>query len=194
MYLSAPIILTERMIGADKGIILKAVSLLEHVDEKYHEGTLETLIHQYDGHDDNYELLDSIECDKFKKELEDIDLDRKPAAKVRPIKHTHAHDTSARSVNVDPVVTGAGIIGREGSRAISGRSITQEIPGRKVITHSNIITTDIMDTRKIPPSGGGSVSFSIGEKQTKAFVFASLVKSLLASNWHVCTTSVPRYA
>ena len=51
----------------------------------------------------------------FKKELEDIDLDtctiknenlyRNTAAKVEPIKHTHVHDTSARSVNVDPVVT-----------------------------------------------------------------------------------------
>ena len=124
-------ILTERMIGADKEIILKAVSLLEHVDKEDHARTLETLIHKYNGHDDNYELLDSIECDEFKKELEDIDLDRKSAAKGRPIKHTHSHDTSARSINVDPVVTGAGMIGREGSRAISGRSITQEIPGGK---------------------------------------------------------------
>ena len=67
--------------------------------------------------------MDSIESDEFKKELTDIDLDtctiknenldRKPAAKVRPIKHTHVHDTSARSVNVDPVVTGDRIIGQE---------------------------------------------------------------------------------
>ena len=61
-------ILTERMIGADKEIILKAVSLLEHVDEENHARTLETLIHQYDGHGDNYELFDSIESDEFKKE------------------------------------------------------------------------------------------------------------------------------
>ena len=49
-----------------------------------------------------------------------------------------------------------------------------------------------METRKIPLSGGGSVSFSIGENQTKLFVFASLVKALLASNRHVRTTSIPR--
>ena len=136
------------MTRADKDIILQALSLLEHVDEEDHARTLEKLIHKYNGHDDNYEFLDSIECDEFKKELEDIDLYRKPAAKGRLIKHTHAYNTSATSINVDPVVTGAGMIGREGSRAISGRSITQEIPGSKVITHSNIITTDIMDTRK----------------------------------------------
>ena len=182
----------EIMTGADKDIILQAVSLLENVYEENHARTLEALIHEYNAPDNNYELLDSIECDEFKKELENIDLDRKPAAEVSQIKHTHAHATSATSVNVDPVVTGARMIGREGSRAISGRSITQDIPGRKFITHSNIITTDIMDTSKVPPSGGGSVSFSIGENQTKAFVFASLVKTLLASNGHVRTTSVPR--
>ena len=155
---------TEMMTGADKEIILQAVSLLENVNEENHARTLEALIHEYNSPDNNYELLDSIECDEFKKELENIDLDRKPAAEVRPIKHTHAHSTSSTSVNVYPVVTGAGMIGIEGSRAIRTRSITQEIPGRKVITHSNIITTDIMDTSKVPPSGGGCVSFFSGEK------------------------------
>ena len=48
-------ILTERMIGKDKDMILEAVSLLKHVDEKDHARTLETLIHQYDGHGDTYE-------------------------------------------------------------------------------------------------------------------------------------------
>ena len=47
------------------------------------------------------------------------------------------------------------MIGQEGSRDISGRSITQEnITERKFITHGNIITTDITDPRKIPPRSG----------------------------------------
>ena len=152
------------MIGKYKDMILEAVSLLKHVDEEDHVRTLEILIHQYDEHGDTYELLDSIQSDKFKKELTDIDLDtctienenldRKPAAKVNPIKNTHVHDTSAGSVNVDPVVTVVGMIGREGSRDISGGSNTQEIiPGRKVITDGNIISKIIMDPRKIPPIG-----------------------------------------
>ena len=62
------------MIGVDKDIILQAVSLLEHVDKEDHARTLETLIHKYNENDDNYELLDSIECEEFKKELTDIDL------------------------------------------------------------------------------------------------------------------------
>ena len=61
---------TEMMTGADKYIIIQAVSLLENVDEEDHARTLETLIHEYNAPDNNYELLYSIECDEFKKELE----------------------------------------------------------------------------------------------------------------------------
>ena len=117
------------MTGADKDIIIQAVSLLENVDKEDHIHTLETLIYEYTAPDNNYELLDSIECDEFKKELENIDLDRKPAAEVRPIKHTHVHATSATSINVDPVVSGAGMIGREGSWDISGETSPRRFPG-----------------------------------------------------------------
>ena len=99
------------MIGADKDMILEAVSQLKHVDEGDHARTLEIFIHKYDEHGDTFELLDSIESDKFKKELTDIDLDtcnienenldRKPAAKVKQIKITHVHDTSVGTINVD---------------------------------------------------------------------------------------------
>ena len=95
------------MTGADKNIIVQAISLLENVDEGDHAHTLEALIHEYDVPDTNHELLDSIEYDEFKKELENIDSDKKPAAQVSPIKHTHAHATSATSINMDPVITGA---------------------------------------------------------------------------------------
>ena len=115
--------------------ILQAMSLLENVDEEDHERTLEALIDGYDAPNTDYELLDSIECDK---ELEDVDSDKNPAAQVRPIKHTHTHATSATSINLYTVITGVGMIGREGSRTISGRRITQEIPGRKVVTHRNM--------------------------------------------------------
>ena len=63
------------MIGADKEMILEAVSQLKHVDEEDNARTLERLIHQYDEHGDKFELLDSIDSDEFKKELTDIDLD-----------------------------------------------------------------------------------------------------------------------
>ena len=122
--------------------------------------------------------------------MDNVNLDRKPAAKVKPIKNTHVHDTSAGTINVDPFVAGVGMIGREGSRAISGRSITQEIiPGREVITHGNIVTKIITDPRKIPLR---SSSFPIGEKQAQTFMLAYLVKTFLAGNRNVGTTSIPR--
>ena len=52
------------MTGADRRIILQAISLLENVDEEDHERTLEALIDDYDVQNTDYELLDSIECDK----------------------------------------------------------------------------------------------------------------------------------
>ena len=48
---------TEMMTGADKDIIIQAVSLLENVNEDDHTRTLETLIHEYNAPDNNYELL-----------------------------------------------------------------------------------------------------------------------------------------
>ena len=39
-----------------------------------------------------------------------------------PIKDTHVHDTSVGTTNVYPVVTGVGIIGQGGSRAIIGEA------------------------------------------------------------------------
>ena len=61
------------MTGADKNIIIQLISLLENVDEEDHEHTLEALIDEYHVPDTNYELLDSIECDEFKKKLEDVE-------------------------------------------------------------------------------------------------------------------------
>ena len=48
------------------------------------------------------------------------DSDKMVEASKEPIKDTHVHKTSVGTNNVDPVVTGIGIIGRGGTRAISG--------------------------------------------------------------------------
>ena len=42
------------MIGADKDMIIEAVSQLKRVDEEDHAHTLERLIHQYDEHGDTF--------------------------------------------------------------------------------------------------------------------------------------------
>ena len=117
----------DMMIGVDRPIILQLQSLLKNVDDEDHERTLQGLIDDYNDPNTDYELLDSIEYDEV---LEDVYLDRKPAAQVRPIKHTHTLATSATSINLNPVIAGVGIIGREcdRSRTISRRRVTQEVP------------------------------------------------------------------
>ena len=114
------------MDGMNKDKIREAVSQLKHEDEAYHESMIERLIHEYDEYSASCEGYgtDSIESVEFKKVLTESDLDiclidnenldKKPAAKKEPIKNTHVHDTSVGTTNVDPVVTGAGIIGQGG--------------------------------------------------------------------------------
>ena len=135
------------------------------------------MINEYIDPNTNFQLLDLIE--QRDKLLENADLDRKPAAQVRPIKQTHTLATSATSTDPDPVITVVVIIGREcnRSRTISRRRVTKEVTGREVITrsdvsprshipevigHRNIIQTDIMDSSIITPSGDGSIPFSSG--------------------------------
>ena len=73
------------------------------------------------------------------------DSDKKPAARKEPIKGFHLGKRVRHSIdgptNMDPVITGIGIIGQGGSRTISGGSHTQSIvQGGKNIIHSNVIT------------------------------------------------------
>ena len=61
------------------------------------------------------------------------DSDKMVEASKEPIKDTHFHDTSVGTTSVNSVVTGVGIIGRGGPRAISGGSTNQGmIHGGKV--------------------------------------------------------------
>ena len=83
------------------------------------------------------------------------DLDENPAARIEPITDTpilkepiggfhlgkivpHSEDGPT---NMDPIVTGFGIIGQGGSRDIIGKRHTQNIiQGRENIIHSDVIT------------------------------------------------------
>ena len=71
-----------------------------------------------------------------------------------PITDTHIVDRvrnlSVGTTNLEPVVTGVGIIGQGGPRAISGGSITQDmIHGGTSIISSNVITHVLTDSIKI---------------------------------------------
>ena len=89
-----------------------------------------------------------------------------------PIKDTHVHDTSVGTTSDDSVVTGVGIIGRGGPRAISGGSITQGmIHGGTSIISSNVITHVFTDYRKMILN---SDSFPFNPLKSKTLVIALL--------------------
>ena len=83
------------------------------------------------------------------------DLDKNPAARKEPIKDTQTlkepikgshlgkrvRNSEDGPTNIDPIVTGFGIIGQAGSRTISSGIHTQSIvQGGKNIIHSDVIT------------------------------------------------------
>ena len=78
------------------------------------------------------------------------DSDQMVEASKEPIKDTHVHNTSVGTTNVDPVVTGVGIIGQGGPRAISGGSITQGMIHRGAsVTISNVIAYVLTEYREM---------------------------------------------
>ena len=78
------------------------------------------------------------------------DLDKIVEASKEPIKDTHVHGTSVGTTSDDSVVTGVGIIGRGGPRAISRGSITQiMILGAPSIISSNVIAHVLTDSSEM---------------------------------------------
>ena len=92
-------------------------------------------------------------------------------ASKEPIKDTHVYDTSVGTTNMYPVITGVGIIGRGGPRAISGGSITQGMIHRGTsIISSNVITHVLTDSSKLILK---SDSFPLNPLKSKTLVIAS---------------------
>ena len=103
------------------------------------------------------------------------------------IKGSHVHDTSVGTTNVDTVVTGVGIIGRGGPRAISGGSITQGmIHGGTHIVSSNVITHVLTVSSKMILK---SDSFPFNPLKSKTLVIAPLTEPFLTSDRDVRVSS-----
>ena len=97
-----------------------------------------------------------------------------------PIKDTNVHDTSVGTTNVDPVVTGVGIIGQGGPWDIIKGSITQgTIHGGTSIISSNVITHVLTDSRKIILK---SESLSFNPLKSKTRMIAPLTEPFLSSD------------
>ena len=95
--------LKENMAGMNKDEIIDAIYQLKHEDEEYNEGIIERLINEYDEYSMSCEGdgTDSAVSDELNKLLTESDLgyldsclidmenmDRKPSARIDPIKDT----------------------------------------------------------------------------------------------------------
>ena len=123
----------EKDVGMDKNEICKAISRVKLEDEEEHELNIEYMVQ-----DDDYKLPWKIKDATVATGLNAItyssDSDEKPAARKEPITDTqnlkqpikgsqlgkivrHSEDGPT---DMDPIITGFGIIGQGGSQAISG--------------------------------------------------------------------------
>ena len=123
---------------------------------------------------------------------DESDLSKHVMTSKEIIKDTHVHDTSVGTTNVDPVVTGVGIIGQGQSRAISGGSITKGIihGGRSIIS-SNVITHVLTDYSEMIIK---SVPFPFNPIKSQTLVIAPLTKPFMTCDRDVRTSSKIEYS
>ena len=133
----------------------KAITLLKYEKEAEHERNISNLT-QVDVYKLTWKYkyattVNDLVYTFIKSYNDDASDSRKQVQTIKePIKDTYVHDTSVGTTNVDPVVTGVGIIGRGGPRAISGVSIKHGmIHGGTSIISSNFITHVRTDSSKM---------------------------------------------
>ena len=89
---------------------------------------------------------------------------------------------------MDPIVTGFGIIGQGGPRAISGGSHTQSIiHGGENIVRSDVITHVLTNPDKLTL---GSDSFPFDPLKTQTLMVAPLYEPFLTSDGNICSASI----
>ena len=90
--------------------------------------------------------------------------------------------------NMDPVLTGVGIIGHGGPQTISGGSISQSIvQGGEIIIHSNVITHVLKNSSEMKLE---SDFFAFGPLKARTLMITPLTEPFLTSNRDVRSTSV----
>ena len=129
-------------------------------NEEEHERNIEIMI-QDDDYKSPWKIKDVTVATGFKMVTYSSDSDEKPAARKEPITDTQTLKEPSKGshlgkrvchsedepTDMDPIVTGFGIIGQGGPRAISGGSHTQSIiQGRLNIICSDVNTHDLTDS------------------------------------------------
>ena len=191
----------ENNIGMDKVEIRKAISHVKSEDEEEHERNIENMV-QDDDYKSPWKIKDATVATGLKTVTYSSDSDEKPAASNEPIKDTptlkepikgsqlgkrvrHSEDVPT---NMDPIVTGFGIIGQGGYRDISGGSHTQSI----IQGGENIICSDVI-THVLTNSGELTLeceSFPFNPLKAETLIVVPLDEPFLASDGNVRSASI----
>ena len=132
------------------------------------------------------------------------DSDKKPEARKEPIKDTQTIKEKIKGphlvntvrylmdgpTNMNPLLTGVGIIGQEGPQTISGGSHTQNIfQGGKSIICSDVITHVLTNSSEVTLE---SDSFTFDSLKAKKLMVVPLIEPSLTIDGDVRSTSVIR--
>ena len=184
----------EKNVGMDEDEIRKAISRVKLEDEEEHERNIEYMAQDDDYYKSPWKIKDAT---GLKAVTDSSDLDENPASRKEPITDTKtlkepikgSHlgkrvcHSECGSTNMDPVVTGLGIIGQGGPQAISRGSHTQSIiQGGENIVRSDVITHVLMNPR--------TYSFPFDPFKAQTLMVASLLKPFLISNGNVRSASI----
>ena len=153
----------ENNVGMDRNEIRKAISHVKLVDEEEHERNIQNTV-QDDDYKSPWKIKNAIVATGLNVITYSSDSDEKPAARKEPVTDTQTlkeplkgyhigkrvrHSEDGHT-NMDPIVTGFGIIGQGGPRDISGGSHTQSIiQGRGNIIRSDVITHVLTNPDKL---------------------------------------------
>ena len=188
----------ENIVGMDEDEIRKAISCVKLGDEAEHERNIEYMLQ-----DDYYKSQWKIEdATSLKAVTDSRNSHEKPAARKYPIIDTQTlkepikgyhlgkrvRHSEVGHTDMDPIVTGFGIIGQEGPQAISGGSHTQSIiHGGENIVRSDVITHVLTKPDHVTL---GNDSFTFDPLKVQTLMVAPLDEPFMASNVKVRSASI----
>ena len=193
--------IAEKNDGIDKDELRKAVAYMKYENEEEHECNIKNMI-QDDYYKLPWKIKDATVATGLKTVTYSSDSDENPAARKEPITDTqtlkepiigshlgkivcHSED---EPTDMDPIVTGFGVIGQGGSWSISGGSHTQSI----IQGGGNIIRSDVI-TRVLTNSGELTLecdSFPFNPIKVETLMVEYLDEPFLTSNGNVRSASI----
>ena len=180
----------EKNVVMDKDEIHKAISHVKSEDKDEHERNIQNMI-QYDDYKSPCKIKDATVATGLKTVMYSSDLDEKPAARKEPITDTQTLKEPIRVSHLgkivchsedepndmDPIVTGFGIIGQVGYWAISQGSHTQRIiQGGENIICSDVITHILTNSGELALESG---SFPFNPLKAETLMVPSLDEPFL---------------